>query len=180
MRTDDEKIFAAGDGAFGGSTIVMAMSHGQRAAYYIRAFLEGRDSPMPYRTPFRTRRVPVAQDIMWEKWPEQEAEFFGLGDKPIEFPEIEATYDEESARREAARCYRCDAETGSADYSVRHREDLFSMARTNVIDHAKHKAMLDRRLRLRENPFPEGRPPSLDDLVFLPANLSRLVIDPYR
>jgi len=180
MRTDDEKVFAAGDGAFGGSTIVMAMSHGQRAAYYIKAFLEGRDDPMPYRTPFRTRRVPVAQDLMWEKLPEQEAEFFGLGKKPIEFPEIEATYDEQTARKEAARCYRCDAETGSADYSVHHREDLFSMARTNVIDQAKHKAMLNRRLRLRENPFPEDRPPSLDDLVFLPANLSRLVIDPYR
>ncbi len=182
MRTDDEKVFAAGDGAFGGSTIVMAMSHGQRAAYYIKAFLDGRDDPMPYRTPFRTRRVPVAQDLMWEKLPEQQPEFFGLGDKPVEFefPEIESTYDEQTARKEAARCYRCDAETGSADYSVRHREDLFSMARTNVVDHAKHKAMLNRRLRLRDNPFPEGRPPSLDDLVFLPANLSRLVIDPYR
>jgi thioredoxin reductase len=180
MRTDDDKVFAAGDGAFGGSTIVMAMSHGQRAAYYIKAFLEGRDDPMPYRTPYRTRRVPVAQDLMWERLGKQEPEFFGLGDKPVEFPEIESTHDEEAARKEAARCYRCDAETGSADYSVRHREDLFSMARTNVVDHAKHKAMLDRRLRLRENPFPEGRAPSLDDLVFLPANLSRLVIDPYR
>ena len=180
MGCDDRKVFAAGDGAFGGSTIVMAMSHGQRAAYYIKAFLEGRENPMPYRTPFRTRRVPVAQDLLWEKLPEQEAEFFGLGDKPVEFPEIEATYDEETARKEAARCYRCDAETGSADYSVRHREDLFSMARTNIVDQAKHKAMLDRRLQLRENPFPEGRQPSLDDLVFLPANLSRLVIDPYR
>ena len=29
-------------------------------------------------------------------------------------------------------------------------------------------------------PFPEERPACLDDLVFLPANLSRLVIDPYR
>lgn len=180
MRTGDEKVFAAGDGAFGGSTIVMAMGHGQRAAYYIKAFLEGHEEPMPYRTPFRTRRVPVAQDVMWEKWPEQEPEFFGLGDIPVEFPEIESTYDEETARKEAARCYRCDAETGSADYSVRHREDLFSMARTNVADLAKHKAMLERRLSLRPNPFPEGRAPSLDDLVFLPANLSRLVIDPYR
>jgi NADPH-dependent glutamate synthase beta subunit-like oxidoreductase len=180
MRTDDDKVFAAGDGAFGGSTIVMAMSHGQRAAYYIKAFLEGHREPMPYRTPFRTRRVPVAQDLSWEILPEQEPQFFGLGEKPIEFPEIESTYDEDTARKEAARCYRCDAETGSADYSVHHREDLFSMARTNIFDHAKHKAMLSRRLRLRENPFPEGRAPSLDDLVFLPANLSRLVIDPYR
>ena len=49
-----------------------------------------------------------------------------------------------------------------------------------VKDAAKLKAMLDRRMRLRENPFPEERPACLDDLVFLPANLSRLVIDPYR
>ncbi|MFQ5957956.1 MAG: FAD-dependent oxidoreductase, partial [Alphaproteobacteria bacterium] len=180
MRTADAGVFAAGDGAFGGSTIVMAMHHGQRAAYYIKAFLEGRDDPMPYRTPYRTRRVPVAQDIMWERFPLHEPEFFGLGKKPIEFPEIEATYDWETARAEAARCYRCDAETGSADYSVRHREDIFAMARTEPGDHRSHRFMLEKRLRPRDNPFPEGRPAALDDLVFLPANLSRLVIDPYR
>ena len=180
MRTDDPKVFAAGDGAFGGSTIVMAMHHGQRAAYYVKAFLEGRQNPMPYRTPYRTRRVAVAQDLEWEKLSVHEPAFFGLGDKPIEFPEIEATYSDETARREAARCYRCDAETGSADYSVQHREDIFSMARTNPMDHAKHQAMFQRRLRPRQNPFPAARPATLDDLTFLPANLSRLVIDPYR
>ena len=180
MRTSDEKIFAAGDGAFGGSTIVMAMHHGQRAAYYIKAYLEGHRDPLPYRTPYRTRRVPVAQDLEWELLGQQEPEFFGLGEKPVEFPEIESTYSWDEARAEAARCYRCDAETGSADYSVHHREDLFSMARTDPGDHAKLKAMLRRRIRNRENPFPEARPPTLDDLTFLPANLSRLVIDPYR
>ena len=180
MRTADPKVFAAGDGAFGGSTIVMAMNHGQRAAYYIKAFLEGRGSPLPYRTPHRTRRVPVAQDLMWEKFPQQEPEFFGLGKNPIEFPEIESTYSIQEAKDEAARCYRCDAETGSADYAVHHREDLFSMARTVPGDHAKLKAMFDRRIETRDNPFPEQRPATLDDLVFLPANLSRLVIDPYR
>jgi NADPH-dependent glutamate synthase beta subunit-like oxidoreductase len=180
MRTDDAKVFAAGDGAFGGSTIVMAMHHGQRAAYYVRAYLEGRDEPMAYRTPHRTRRVPVAQDPMWERNALNHPTFFGLGDKPVEFPEIEATYTWDEAREEAARCYRCDAETGSADYAVRHREDIFTMARTNPADHAAHERMIAKRLKLRDNPFPKGRPATLDDLVFLPANLSRLVIDPYR
>lgn len=180
MRTGAEKVFAAGDGAFGGSTIVMAMHHGQRAAYYLRAFLEGRDKPLPYRTPYRTRRVPVAQDILWEKFGPQHPTFFGLGENPVAFPEIEDTYDWDTARIEASRCYRCDAETGSADYSVRHREDVFSMARTNPADSAKLRGMLRRRLGVRDNPFPNARPASLDDLVFLPANLSRLVIDPYR
>ena len=64
MRTSDLKVFAAGDGAFGGSTIVMAMQHGQRTAYYVRHYLEGNRDPLPYRTPCRTRRVPVAQDLM--------------------------------------------------------------------------------------------------------------------
>ncbi len=180
MRTDLENVFAAGDGAFGGSTIVMAMHHGQRAAYYVRQFLEGNEHPLPYRTPYRTRQVPVAQDIMWEKLAPHHPTFFGLGEKPLEFPEIESTYDWETARNEASRCYRCDAETGSADYSVQHREDIFSMARTNPADHAKLARMLHKRLQLRDNPFPEGRAASLDDVVFLPANLSRLVIDPYR
>ncbi len=180
MRTADPEVFAAGDGAFGGSTIVMAMHHGQRAAYYVKAFLQGRERPLAYRTPYRTRRVAVAQDLMWERFPPQEPEFFGLGENPVAFPEIEATYDWETARAEAARCYRCDAETGSADYSVHHREDIFSMARTAPGDHAKLKAMLEHRLESRANPFPEGRRATLDDLVFLPANLSRLVIDPYR
>ncbi len=180
MRTSDPKVFAAGDGAFGGSTIVVVMHHGQKAAYCIKAFLEGRDDPLPYRTPYRTRRVAVAQDLSWEKFPRQEQEFHGLGATPVEFPEIETTYDLETACAEAARCYRCDAETGSADYAVHHREDIFSMARTNPNDHAKNRAMLLKRLHLRENPYPEERPACLDDLVFLPANLSRLVIDPYR
>jgi len=180
MRTEDPKVFAAGDGAFGGSTIVMAMNHGQRAAYYIKAYLDGLEDPLPYRTPYRTRRVPVAQDIMWERFPRQEQAFHGVGEDPVAFPEIESGYDLETAKAEAARCYRCDAETGSNDYSVKHREDIFSMARTNPNDSAKLRAMLDHRLASRVNPFPEGRPATLDDLVFLPANLSRLVIDPYR
>jgi NADPH-dependent glutamate synthase beta subunit-like oxidoreductase len=180
MRTDDPKIFAAGDGAFGGSTIVTAMSHGQRAAYYVKAFLTGVTEPLPYRTPYRTRRVPVAQDIMWERTPRMELEFLGLGDNPVEFPEIEAGYDLETAKAEAARCYRCDSETGSSDYSVAHREDIFSMSRTDPGDTAKLRAMLNRRLMPRANPFPEEAPATLDDLAFLPANLSRLVIDPYR
>ncbi len=180
MRTEDPKVFAAGDGAFGGSTIVTAMHQGQRAAYYVKHFLEGDDDPMTYRTPYRTSRVPVAQDLMWEKWDAHQPSFLGVGDDPVSFPEVENTYDVDTAHKESARCYRCDAETGSADYSVGHREDLFSMARTNPDEHGKLKAMLHKRLRPRGNPYPEHRAPSLDDVVLLPANLSRLVIDPYR
>ena len=180
MRTADPQVFAAGDGAFGGSTIVMAMHHGHKAAYYIKAFLEGNKAPLPYRTPYRTRRVTVAQDIMWEKYPRQEQAFHGLGKKPAEFPEIESAYDDKTAIAEAARCFRCDAETGTADYSVKNREDIFIMARTRPEDAPRQAAMLQKRLKPREILIPADKPATFDDLVFLPANLSRLVIDPYR
>jgi hypothetical protein len=180
MRTDDPKVFAAGDGAFGGSTIVVAMMHGHRAAHYVKSHLDGISDPLPYRTPYRTRRVPAAQDINWEIFPRRDQKFNGLGDSPSAFPEIETTYDDKTAKEEAARCYRCDAETGSSDYSVKTREDIFVMARTPTTDMRTQSAILQKRLQPKANPFPENHHASFDDLVLLPANLSRLVIDPYR
>ncbi|MBM3676464.1 MAG: FAD-binding protein, partial [Actinobacteria bacterium] len=180
MHTARPKVFAAGDGAFGPSTIVTAMYHGHRAAYYVKAFLEGVEAPLPYRTPYKTRRVPVAQDPQWEEFQREHQAFHGLGENPVAFPEIESTYDLEAARREAARCYRCDAETGSSDYSVRTREDIFVMARTKPADGRKQRALFTRRLSLTGERRFEPAVATLDDLVFLPANLSRLVIDPYR
>jgi NADPH-dependent glutamate synthase beta subunit-like oxidoreductase len=180
MRTSDAKVFAAGDGAFGPSTLVNAMFHGHRAAYYVKAFLDGRENPLPYRTPYRTRRVPVSQDPQWESLNRHEQKFHGLGENPIEFPDIESPYTFQSAREEAARCFRCDAENGTSLYTVDNREDIFNMARSRPGDWKKQRRMLTKRLLPRENPFPEGRPATLDDIHFLPANLTRLVIDPYR
>ena len=180
MSTEVPGVFAAGDGGFGGSTIVEAMNHGHRAAYYIKAYLNGNDSPLPYRTPFRTRRVPICNDPMWEINPRVHQPFHGLGEKPIEFPEIESTYTHKEAKEEAARCFRCDAETGSGDYTVGSRESIFAMARIQPSDLDKQQGILHTRLENRANPFDEHHQATLDDLVFLPANLSRLVIDPYR
>jgi hypothetical protein len=180
MATADPRVFAAGDGAFGGSTIVEAMYQGHRAAYYVKAFLEGKEAPLPYRTPYRTRRVPICNDPDWEINPRVHQHFHGLGQVPIEFPEIESTYNAAEAKAEAARCFRCDAETGSADYTVTSRESIFAMARIEPGDLDRQTSILERRLENRANPFTEVHVATLDDLVFLPANLSRLVIDPYR
>jgi len=180
MVTADSRVFAAGDGAFGGSTIVEAMYQGHRAAYYVKAFLEGNDEPLPYRTPYRTRRVPICNDPAWETNPRVHQKFHGLGEIPIEFPEIESTYSTDEAKFEAARCFRCDAETGSADYTVANREAIFAMSRINPQDVELESGVLHGRLINRDNPFGVEHVATLDDLVFLPANLSRLVIDPYR
>lgn len=182
MRTTDPQVFAAGDGAFGPSAVVYAMNHGHRAAYYIQAFLENRKNPLPYRVPYRTRRVPVAQDPMWEKLPREEQPFLGIG-KDCKWPhlsECETTLEEDIVKQQAARCLRCDAETGSSDYSRRTREHIHAMARTEPDDLTGRRSVLLERLKPRDNPFPQDRPARIDDLVFLSAALTRLVIDPYR
>jgi NADPH-dependent glutamate synthase beta subunit-like oxidoreductase len=180
MRTADPKVFAAGDCAFGPSAIVYAMSHGHRAAYYINNFLEGIEKPIPYSISYRTRRVEVAQDPLWEKLPLEEQVFHSRGKRGHNFSECESTYNPETAKRQAARCLRCDAETGSSDYQRRTREHLHAMARTEQgnIELLRHIAL--ERLRPRDNPFPADRPARIDDIVFLSAALTRLVIDPYR
>jgi NADPH-dependent glutamate synthase beta subunit-like oxidoreductase len=180
MRTEDPKVFAAGDGAFGPSAIVTAMQHGHRAAHYIRAHLEGAKKTPAYRTPYRTCRVSVAQDPRWEKLNREEPVFCGIGDDPSLFAQCDLTYDPETAQRQAARCLRCDAETGSADYTRRTRDLMHMMARTKPGEVEKQCDVLRARLRPRDNPFPTERGAHLDDVVFLAAGLTRLVIDPYR
>lgn len=180
MRTDDPKVFAAGDGAFGPSAIVTAMHHGHRAAHFLRAHLEGEKKPQPYRTPYRTCKVKVAQDPRWEKLNREEPVFCGVGEAPSLYAECDLTFDTETAGRQAARCLRCDAETGSADYTRRTRDLMHRMARTKKDEFEKQSDILRARLRPRENPFPAERGAHLDDVVFLAAGLTRLVIDPYR
>lgn len=169
-------VFAAGDAASGSSTLVRAMEQGHRAAYYVLAALNGETHPQPYRTPYRTRQAPLAQDPRWEKLGREEPRFLGQGADP--WGETEANYDTETAKAQAARCYRCDTETGSTDYSVKLRETLFALARPDTTAETR-RALTLARLDARPTPARPGRP-TFDDLVFLPANLTRLVIDPYR
>ncbi|WP_374545697.1 FAD-dependent oxidoreductase [Rhodoblastus sp.] len=177
MGTKLPGVFAAGDAAFGSSTLVQAMFQGHKAAYYVLAALEGIAHPAPYRTPYRTRNVPVAQDQAWEKLPHAEPPFVGVA-KPDPFGDAESGYDAKTAIEQAARCYRCDTETGSADYSVKTRESIFTLARTDAKP-ADFAAFTRAKLDSRPDPIVVGRA-TFDEITFLPANLTRLVIDPYR
>lgn len=180
MRTTDPQVFAAGDGAFGPSAIVYAIHHGHRAAHYVQAYLEDIADPEPYRIVYSTHAVPIAQDPLWEKLPREEPIRLGVGDTTDAMGECTVTYDADTARRQAARCLRCDAETGTANYTRRTRDLIHAMARTSPDDTGALGKILAEQLQPRENPFPPERPAQLDDLVFIPAALTRLVIDPYR
>lgn len=177
LQTRLEKVYAAGDAASGSSTLVQAMYQGHKAAYYILAALEGDTHPVPYRTPHRTRAVPVAQDPRWEKLGLAKPQFLGL--KYGAFGETEANFDDATAHDQAARCYRCDTETGSADYTVKNREAIFALARADAKP-ADFAAITAERLAMRVSHDSGDKTATFDELVFLPANLTRLVIDPYR
>lgn len=179
MRTADDKVFAAGDGAFGGSSIIEAVSHGHRVAYYVKAKLDQRDNPLPYEKPLRTRRVPPANDGDWEVIPVLQQNFMGVGKDPLAFREVEETFSLSVGKRAAARCFRCDAETGSSEYNIKARETVITMSRFADSDEQK-QGLLQSRLGGRTDPFGEYESGLLDEIVFLPANLTRLVIDPYR
>jgi glutamate synthase (NADPH/NADH) large chain len=73
-----------------------------------------------------------------------------------------------------------DKETGSATYSKKDRKIIREMAGTPQNDVSGQSTLLNQALLNRENPFPDDRPAHPDDIVFLSAALTRLVIDPYR
>ena len=145
----------------------------------MKAFLEGVEDPEPYRVPYSSHGIDIIQDARWEQLPREDQARCASNGSPL-YDECDLTYDLETARRQAIRCFRCDAETGMADYSRRTREHIQAMARTGPDDAGRQRELLRARLKPRRNPFPAGRPANLDDIVFLPAALTRLVIDPYR
>jgi glutamate synthase (NADPH) large chain len=73
-----------------------------------------------------------------------------------------------------------DKETGSANFARRDRRSIRAMSRLDPGDGRTQQQVLGDLLVPRDNPFPADRPETLDDVVFLSAALTRLVIDPYR
>lgn len=173
-------VFAAGDATSGGASIVEAMSQGHRAAYYIKAHLRGDIVTPVYATPIYTRQVPLAQDPEWERSGRQATPENAFSSATDGSSEIEQSYSEAQAKAEASRCFRCDAETGSSDFNVASRESIFVMARTEPDNAAQQEQLLASRLAVAPAAAEHPETGHFDELVFLPANLTRLVIDPYR
>ena len=71
-------------------------------------------------------------------------------------------------------------ETGSATFPKRSRELIKRMTRTPHLEFDAQQQIIETALIGRPNPFPSTRGAHLDDVVFLSAALTRLVIDPYR
>jgi len=110
LATTRQGVFAAGDVALGPATVVEAVAQGNVVAVAVDAYLKGQPVERPkYVTEYR--EVPQLFDL----------EAYGEAKRPVirelpveerirKFDEVEAGFDEVTAREECKRCLRCDLE----------------------------------------------------------------------
>ncbi len=110
METTMPGVFAAGDAVSGPATVIEAIGGGKRAAAAIDRYLNHIPQPRMPRIPVRhTIEPPVemtASRKMTLKYPKMP--MLNLDRRRTTFQQVELGFDEESVRREAGRCLRCD------------------------------------------------------------------------
>ncbi len=110
METTMPGVFAAGDVVSGPATVIEAVGGGKRAAEAIDRYLNGIPQPRMPKIPVRhTKEAPVemsASQKMSIKRPVMPT--LNVDRRRTTFQQAELGYDEESVRREAGRCLRCD------------------------------------------------------------------------
>ncbi|MBC2705405.1 NAD(P)-binding protein [Desulfobacula sp.] len=110
METTMPGVFAAGDAVSGPATVIEAIGGGKRAAEAIDRYLNHIPQPRMPKLPIRHNiEHPIemsASRKMTLKHPEMP--MLNVDRRRTMFQQVELGYDEESVRREAARCLRCD------------------------------------------------------------------------
>jgi NADH-quinone oxidoreductase subunit F len=114
LATSRKGVFAGGDAVTGPATVTEAMAAGKRAAFSIKAFLEGKGTiPEMKRAAegIEIPSVPPPEEEIAEK-PRAEPSRIPLERRVRTFEEVVKNYDRERAIEEAGRCLRCDLQTG--------------------------------------------------------------------
>ncbi|MCP3875838.1 MAG: FAD-dependent oxidoreductase [Desulfobacteraceae bacterium] len=110
METTMPGVFAAGDAVSGPATVIEAIGGGKRAAEAIDRHLNNIPQPRMPKLPIRYNiESPIeisASRKMTLKHPEMP--MLNVDRRRTMFQQVELGYDEESVRKEAARCLRCD------------------------------------------------------------------------
>jgi NADH-quinone oxidoreductase subunit F len=109
LLTDLPGVFAGGDAVTGPARVVDALAHGKRAAIEIDKYLAEKRGGKPYEE--RLETINVTMNVPEEVIEQAMAEVPKLDPKKRikDFTaEVELGFDEETARKECARCLRCD------------------------------------------------------------------------
>jgi len=110
METTMPGVFAAGDAVSGPATVIEAIGGGKRAAEAIDRHLNHIPQPRMPKIPIRYNMEPSIEMSASRKMTLKHAEMamLNVDRRRTMFQQVELGYDEESVRREAARCLRCD------------------------------------------------------------------------
>jgi len=110
METKEPGVFAAGDAVSGPATVIEAIGGGKRAADAIDRHLKGMPQPRMPRVPVRHHTEPVMEMTASRKMTLRPPKMpmLAMDRRRTLFQQVELGYDEESVRKEASRCLRCD------------------------------------------------------------------------
>ncbi len=110
METTMPGVFAAGDAVSGPATVIEAIGGGKRAAESIDRYLSNIPQPRMPKIPIRHRTEAPFEMSASRKMTLKPAQMpmLSVDRRRTMFQQVELGYDEESVRREASRCLRCD------------------------------------------------------------------------
>ncbi len=110
METTMPGVFAAGDAVSGPATVIEAIGGGKRAAEAIDRYLNNIPQPRMPKLPIRYNIEPPGEMSASRKMSLKRPEMpmLNVDRRRTMFQQVELGYDEESVRREAGRCLRCD------------------------------------------------------------------------
>ncbi len=105
-QTSVDGIFAGGDAVSGPSSVVTAIASGERAAVGIDKYLTGEEHPFwRQQKEIKTEFDPEADPV---PYPREPLLLLDVGRRRYNFDEVEHSWNEAVARRQAKRCLRCD------------------------------------------------------------------------
>ncbi len=105
-KTSAEGIFAGGDVATGPSSVVMAIASGERAAVGIDQYLTGETHAFWRKQ--KEIKVDFDPDADPVPYPREPLRLIDVARRKHNFDEVEQSWNEGVARRQAKRCLRCD------------------------------------------------------------------------
>lgn len=120
LATDQEGIFAAGDAATGGESVIDAIASGQMAAASIIRYLQGKEL-LPYLGRGDEELIPISSVPPTEAELQEKARVkmaeLGMKERVSSFREILSGYTLQQSKQEAARCVRCDLDVAKIDHA---------------------------------------------------------------
>jgi NADPH-dependent glutamate synthase beta subunit-like oxidoreductase len=107
MMTGRRAVFSAGDCSTGATSIIDAISSGQKAAFYINRYLQGDVLRVRLEKTVDEANIKVDIPAETEKQPRQPVPLLPVEDRVSNFKEVALGFTAEVATREAGRCLNC-------------------------------------------------------------------------